>query len=121
MIMANERITEDIVRTHFKEDVLFHSIKWEEQRSNLRRVQDLLKGGSKRKGKGNGYPEFLISFPFNSSYIIVIECKATISDHESKERNVPVKYAVDGVLHYAQANSAEYNENSISVSGQNFN
>ena len=119
--MANERITEDIVRTHFKEDVLFHSIKWEEQRSNLRRVQDLLKGGSKRKGKGNGYPEFLISFPFNSSYIIVIECKATISDHESKERNVPVKYAVDGVLHYAQALSAEYNVIAIAVSGQNFN
>ena len=31
--MANERLTEDIVRTHFREDPLFKSIRLEEQRS----------------------------------------------------------------------------------------
>lgn len=69
--MANERITEDIVRSHFKNDALFTSIKWEEQRSSSKRIQDLLKGES--KGKGYGYPEFILSFPTNSSYIIVVE------------------------------------------------
>jgi type I restriction-modification system DNA methylase subunit len=117
--MANERITEDIVRTHFKEDVLFKSIKWEEQKSNIKRVQELLRGESKGGGKGNGYPEFILSFPTNSSYLIVVECKAKVSDHESKDRNSPVKYAVDGVLHYAKALSKEFNVIAIAVSGQN--
>lgn len=50
--MANERITEDLERSHFKEDPLFKSIKWEEQKSSIKRVQELLKGESKGKGKG---------------------------------------------------------------------
>ena len=116
--MANERITEDIVRTHFKEDVLFTSIKWEEQKSSIKRVQELLKGESKGKGKGNGYPEFILSFPTNSSYIIVVECKAKVSDHESKKRDNAVKYAVDGALHYAKALSNDYNVIAIAASGQ---
>lgn len=117
--MANERITEDIVRSHFKEDALFKSIKWEEQKSSIKRVQELLKGESKGKGRGNGYPEFILSFPTNSSYIIVIECKAKTIDHQSVNRNNAVKYAVDGVLHYACALSQEYNVIAIAVSGQN--
>lgn len=117
--MANERITEDIVRSHFKEDPLFKSIKWEEQRSSIKRVQELLKGESKGKGKGNGYPEFLLSFPTNSSYIIVVECKAKPTDHESPNRDNAVKYAVDGVLHYARALSEDYNVIAIAASGQN--
>lgn len=117
--MANERITEDIVRSHFKDDALFTSIKWEEQRSSSKRIQDLLKGESKGKGRGNGYPEFILSFPTNSSYIIVVECKAKVSDHSSAFLTEPVKYAVDGVLHYAKALSADFNVIAIAVSGQN--
>ncbi len=117
--MANERITEDIVRSHFKEDALFKSIKWEEQKSSIKRVQELLKGESKGNGNGNGYPEFILSFPTNSSYIIVVECKAKPSDHESTTRNNAVKYAVDGVLHYAKALSSDYNVIALAVSGQN--
>lgn len=117
--MANERITEDIVRSHFKDDALFKSIKWEEQKSSIKRVQDLLKGESKGRGSGNGFPEFILSFPTNSSYIIVIECKAKLSDHESKNRDNAVRYAVDGVLHYARALAKEYNVIAIAVSGQN--
>lgn len=119
MTMANERITEDIVRSHFKEDALFKSIKWEEQKSSIKRVQELLKGESKGKGRGNGYPEFILSFPTNSSYIIVIECKAKTIDHQSVNRNNAVKYAVDGVLHYTRVLSQEYNVIAIAVSGQN--
>ena len=89
--MANERITEEFVRDHFKNDVLFTSIKWEEQRSSIKRIQDLLRGESKGKGKGNGCPEFILSFPTNSSYIIVVECKALCKDHVSLYRNNAVK------------------------------
>lgn len=116
--MVNERITEGFVRDHFKDDALFTSIKWEEQRSGIKRIQELLRGESKGKGKGNGYPEFILSFPTNSSYIIVIECKALVKSHESACRNDAVKYAVDGVLHYAKALSKDYNVIAIAVSGQ---
>lgn len=116
--MANERITEGFVRDHFKDDVLFTSIKWEEQRSSIKRIQELLRGESKGKGKGIGCPEFILSFPTNSSYVIVVECKAMVKDHEGANRDDAVKYAVDGVLHYAKALSKEYNVIAIAVSGQ---
>lgn len=116
--MANERITEDIVRQHFKNDALFSSIKFEEQKSSNRRISELLKGQSKTGGTGDGKPEFIISFPTNSNYIIVIECKALPHLHESKDRNNAKDYAVDGVLHYAKALKKEFNVLAIAVSGQ---
>lgn len=118
--MANERITEDFVRQHFKKDPFYKSIKFEEQKSSNKRVQDLLKGQSKGGGKGSGYPEFIISFPSNSNYIIVVECKAETWQHESKKRDKVKEYAVDGVLHYAKALSVDYNVVAIAVSGQTY-
>jgi hypothetical protein len=56
--MANERITEDIVRNHFKYDPLFKSIKLEEQKSYNKRVLNLLQTASK-SGKDVGKPEFI--------------------------------------------------------------
>lgn len=41
-----------------------------------------------------------------------------VKDHESVSRDDAVKYAVDGVLHYAKALSKEYNVIAIAVSGQ---
>ena len=116
--MANERITEDIVRQHFKDDALYSSVKFEEQKSSNKRIIDLLKEQSKSGGKGDGRPEFIISFPTNSNYIIVVECKAKTHDHESKNRDIPKDYAVDGVLHYAKALKKEFNVLAIAVSGE---
>lgn len=119
--MANERLTEAIVRDHFKSDPFIKSVKFEEQKSSNKRIQELLKGQSKGGGKGNGFPEFIISFPTNSNYLIVVECKAKTSNHESEERDKPKDYAVDGVLHYAKALSEGYNVVAIAVSGENEN
>lgn len=116
--MRNERITEDIVRQHFKSDALFSSIKFEEQKSSNKRIIELLKGKSKSGGAGDGRPEFIISFPTNSNYIIVVECKADVTKHESAKRNTPKDFAVDGVLHYAQALKSEFNVLAIAVSGE---
>lgn len=116
--MANERITEDIVRNHFKSDPLFKSIKFEEQKSYNRKVVDLLQAASK-SGKGVGKPEFIISFPTeNIDYLLVIECKANLSDHQSQKLDNPKGYAVDGVLHYAKALSVQFDVVAIAVSGQ---
>ena len=77
--MSNERITEDIVREHFKKDKLFNSIIIDEQKTKNPKIQKLLKNASK-SGSGVGKPEFIIhgfKFPFNN-LVIVIECKADI-------------------------------------------
>ena len=119
--MANERLTEELVRDHFKNDALYKSVKWEEQKSSNKAISQLLVGKSKTGGKGNGAPEFIISFPSDSRYLIIVECKANPSFHESSKRNKIKDYAVDGVLHYAKALSAEYDVIAIAVSGETQN
>jgi len=115
--MKNERLTENIVRENFKKDPLFRSVKLEEQRSINKNVIKLLQSASKG-GTGSGKPDFIVTFPVNSKYIIVIECKGCISNHESLYKDHPVEYAVDGVLHYAKILSSEYEVLAIAVSGQ---
>ena len=116
--MANERITEDIVRQHFKDDAVFSSVKFEEQKSSNRQIIELLKGKSKSGGSGDGRPEFIISFPTNSNYIIVVECKAKPQNHVSPNRDNAKDFAVDGVLHYAKALKEGFNVLAIAVSGE---
>ncbi|SFQ55623.1 HsdM family class I SAM-dependent methyltransferase [Parafilimonas terrae] len=117
--MANERITEEIVRGHFKNDPLFNICKLEEQKSSNRRINELLQKASKA-GKGIGRPEFLISFPVqNSNYLIVVECKGELSCHQSKNLDKPKDFAVDGVLHYSKVLSEDFDVIAIAVSGQN--
>lgn len=115
--MANETITDDFVRDHFRDDALFSSIKFERQSSSIRRINELLKGKSKKGNGGDGKPDFIISFPSNSNYIIVGECKPTPTKHRSDTGNKPVDYAVDGVLHYAKYLKEDYNVLAIAVSG----
>lgn len=123
--MANERLTEGLVRDHFKDDPVFSSIQWDEQKSSIKLIDELLSSASKNnadtqffKKKKHGYPEFIISFPTNSNYLIVVECKAITTKHESIGRNNPKDYAVDGVLHYASFLSKEFNVVAIAVSGE---
>lgn len=123
--MANERLTEGLVRDHFKDDPVFSSIQWDEQKSSIKLIDELLSSASKNnadtqffKKKKHGYPEFIISFPTNSNYLIVVECKALTTKHESIGRNNPKDYAVDGVLHYASFLSKEFNVVAIAVSGE---
>lgn len=117
--MANERLTEDIVRNHFKNDVLHNVIKIEEQKSSNKKIQELLKNASK-SGEGIGKPEFIVSFPVqNSDFLILVECKASVSKHESQNLDKAKDYAVDGVLHYAKFLSQEFDVIAIGVSGEN--
>ena len=113
----NERATENIVRDHFNLDPLSDVIKIEEQKTNVPRVQKCLANASKHGTGKIGRPEFIITIPAFPDDIIVVECKADIKYHESKDRKTPVNYSVDGVLHYARFLSEEYNVFSIAVSG----
>lgn len=118
-MMKNERITEDFVRDHFKNDPLYEAIRFEEQKTKITKAKNCLSKASKKLSGRPGYPEFIISFPPFPDDIIVIECKAEQKFHESKTRDVPDGYAVDGVLHYSRFLAPEYNVIAIAVSGDN--
>ena len=116
----NERITESIVRDHFKNDSLFKNIrKIEEQKSANPVIKKLLSTASK-KGSGKiGFPEFIISFDDLPDFLIIIECKSDTTKHESLDKTKPVDYAVDGILHYAKFLQKDFSVIGIAVSGQN--
>lgn len=117
--MPNERLTEAIVRDHFKTDALFSSVKFEEQKSSNIRIMECLSTASKQLTGKAGKPEFMITFPSQSmEYLIVVECKAETSKHESDNRDKPKDYAVDGAIHYSKYLSKEFNVISIAVSGE---
>lgn len=111
----NERKTEDIVRDHFKK--YLESIVIEEQSSDIPKIKKLLSTASK-SGLGRGSPEFIIQYKENPDLLIIIECKADITKHESKDRLQYKDYAVDGALLYSSYLTKEYDILSIAVSGE---
>jgi len=117
--MANERITEDIVRNHFKNDSMFRSIRLEEQRTSHKTIKELLKTASKKGTGKSGFPEFIITFPSIIDLVAIVECKPEAKYHQSKNNeNDPEKYAVDGALHYSKYLKQDFNVIAIAVSGQ---
>ena len=121
--MPNERKTENIVRSHFIEYINSNkvcNINIEEQISDNPKIKKLLTTASK-KGIGIGKPEFLITFDGNPDFLIVIECKAEISKHESLNRDKFSEFAVDGVLLYSSYLSNDFDVLAIAVSGQTKN
>lgn len=118
--MANERKTEALVREQLR--ALGYSepdngITIEEQKSEIAKVKQLLAKASKNAKGNHGYPEFIISNHRDTAFLIVFECKPDVKKHESPERDRPVDYAVDGVLHYARHLALHYTVVAVAVSG----
>jgi type I restriction-modification system DNA methylase subunit len=116
---VNERKTETLVREALRAHGYFEdkSLSIDEQRSDNPRIKKLLKLASK-SGTGGGQPEFVIFSSTYPDFIIVIECKADSSKHESSKRDKFSDYAVDGALLYGSYLSKEYDVLIIGVSGQ---
>ena len=114
--MPNEKKTEVIIRNHFSR--FLDIIEIEEQKSDNPKIAKLLKTASK-KGTGAGFPDFIITYQTNSDLLIVLECKAEITKHESQNKDRYSQYAVDGVLLYSAYLSKEFDVLSIAVSGEN--
>lgn len=110
-----ERLTEDLVRSHFKSDPIFDQISLEEQKSSRDRIQKLFAAASKSQSGKPGFPEFIISFSAKKSVLIIVECKLQTKFHESSKRDKPALYAVDGILHYMRA--ANLVDNSYDIIG----
>jgi len=120
--MGNEAKTENLVRDILRKTGYYKNkaIIVEEKKSDNPIIDRLLKNASK-KGGGAGYPEFIIRDTQLSGFIIVIECKADISKHASKELNHYAEYAVDGALLYGTCLAKEYDVLAIGVSGETTN
>lgn len=120
--MKNERITENLVRDEFRRLGYYRQdveIIVEEQKSQIVEVARLLSSGSKSgKGKGKGYPEFIVSTPQTPDFLLIVECKALVTKHETENHDNPRDFAVDGAIHYAAHLSKSYNVIALAVSGQ---
>ncbi len=117
--MANESITDDIIRDFFQTNELYknNQVTMERQSSKNIKIDKLLKNASKN-GEGKGYPDFIIQYKENPNFIIVIESKADKKKHKSDLLNKYKDYAVDGVLLYSSFLSKEYDVLAIAVSGE---
>ena len=114
----NERNTENIVHDILKSNQKkFSKTTIELQQSENPRIKKLLKHASKQ-GLGRGSPEFIITFEEIHDLVIIIECKADVKKHKSKNRDKPKDFAVDGVLLYSEYLAKEFDVISIAVSGQ---
>lgn len=116
--MVNERNTENIVRDILRDNKKqYKKVRIYEQKTDNPRIEKLLKNASK-KGSGVGKPEFIVTFDEVNDLVLIVECKADVKKHESKERDRFQDYAVDGVLLYSSYLSKEFNVISIAVSGE---
>lgn len=117
--MANERVTEDAVDAILRQLGYFDDETYavEKQQSNVAAIKTALSKAGKAGRGGVGRPEFIITSNEAPDMVMVIECKAKITQHESKNRDRPADYAVDGVLHYARALSQNFTVIAVAVSG----
>jgi SAM-dependent methyltransferase len=118
--VANERKTETLVRDDLRAFGYYepdNGITVEEQKSEIAKVKSLLSIASKN-AKGNaGYPEFIVSNRKDASFLVVFECKPSVTKHESPGRDRPVDFAVDGAIHYAKHLAQHYTVVAVAVSG----
>lgn len=68
-------------------------------------------------GHGKAKPEYIVTFNEDKDTILLVECKRNLKDHESAQKNMPSKYAVDGALFYAKHLKDKYNVLAVAVSG----
>jgi type I restriction enzyme M protein len=112
-----EKTTDLIVWDHFNRYKGTINFTIEPKKTMNESIQKILNSSSKRGTEKIGFPEYIMTFPDYPSLVIVIEDKSDPLFHESPKFNQPVKYAVDGAIHYGKLLSKEYDVISIGVSG----
>ena len=129
--MANERYSENLVLKEMGVDLGendFGFVFPQGEANNFDKIEKCLKemGGKpaicslddyETVGSGRAKPEYIVTFNKDKNTIILVECKKSIKQHESNEKNMPQKYAVDGALFYAKHLKDDYNVVAVAVSG----
>ena len=65
-----------------------------------------------------GKPEFIVQM-LSTDVLLIVECKAKISNHKSSSLDKFSEYAVDGAILYGKYLSKEFHVISVGVSGEN--
>ena len=117
--MANEAKTMNLFRDLLRKKGYYDdkNIIVEEQASDNKKIQKLLKNASKA-GLGQGFPDFIITSSKNTNLVIVVECKAEVAKQKSATLDSFKDYAVDGALLYASFLAKEYDVIAIGYSGE---
>ena len=129
--MANEQYTESMTLTEMRCHIGQNDFGYvfpQGDVSDVDKIEMLLKqAGGKPKhcvitdyeqgGNGKAKPEYIITFNDDISTIIVVECKKSVSKHNTEDYSCPKDYAVDGALYYAKYLKNEYNVIAVGVSG----
>lgn len=117
--MANEAKTMNLFRDMLRDKGYYDdkNITVEEQSSDNKKIQKLLKNASKA-GLGKGFPDFIITSKKNTNLVIVVECKADIAKQKSATLDSFKDYAVDGALLYASFLAKEFDVIAIGFSGE---
>jgi type I restriction-modification system DNA methylase subunit len=125
MTVVNEANTEIIVEDHLKQyadavalGMYEHEWIYERQASQNNRINKALAGASKKDGTGKGRPDFIIQSRTNPDFIIVIECKSKVAQHESATYDQYADYAVDGALLYSSFLSRSFDVLTLAISGE---
>ena len=69
-------------------------------------------------GTGMASPEYLVTFNNDKNTLLLVECKGNEKQHESKDRNRPKAFSVDGGLWYAKHLKNNYNVIVVAISGK---
>lgn len=74
-------------------------IKASAQGSDIKEIDEALKSASKKRTGNAGYPEYVAVI--NNKYVLVIEDKANIQNHEKRDENNLISEEVDAIVNYA--------------------
>jgi len=100
--MINKRKNEakkEINLFKFIENNRCFSKEWDVKKQNNKYIQTILDKSSKKQTGNKGYPDLLYVNEIKK-LLILVENKASIKDHISKNEDNPVAFAVDGIKHY---------------------
>jgi len=129
--MANERYSENLVLKEMGVELGENDFGYvfpQGEADNFDKIEEKLKemGGKpiecalddyETVGTGRAKPEYIVTFNEDKNTILLVECKKSIKEHSSEDKNKPQKYAVDGALFYAKHLKDEYNVLAVAVSG----
>ncbi|MBR9701832.1 N-6 DNA methylase [Candidatus Pacearchaeota archaeon] len=97
--MVKNESEKDIILFNYLTNNLDFGKKWETKKTRNKVISGILKETSKKNSGNRGEPDF-IYINEQKKLLILLENKDSIKDHSSQDKDKPLHFAVDGILHY---------------------